>query len=332
LIRTAAPKGRNVMGCDEEYSVRRGGLTRREFLISTSAAAAGAGALTKVQGASAESGFRGTVCLFSKHLPSLDWATMARRAREIGFKGIDLTVRRGGHVLPERAAEDLPRAVSAIREEGLEVPMITTELVSVTDPAAHPILSAAGRLNIPYFKLGYYRYELFDVRKELEKAGAQFRELVAVAASYGVQAGYHNHAGYMGGPLWDVATFIERLDPRWAGYYFDVRHAVVEGGSAGWKIAFNLIAARVKMVAMKDFFWENTSAGWRPTNCPLGEGMVDWKTYFSMLAGADFQGPVSLHLEYPIPARDESELEQKTVEAASRDLKFLQEGLAAAYA
>src|SRR5439155_8991192 len=34
---------------------------------------------------------------------------------------------------PQRAAEDLPRAVAAIRGEGLDVPMITTELVSSRD-------------------------------------------------------------------------------------------------------------------------------------------------------------------------------------------------------
>jgi L-ribulose-5-phosphate 3-epimerase len=307
----------------------RGSLTRREFLVSTSAAAAGT--LPILQAASSAPGFRGAICLFSKHLPSLDWSRLAQRARDAGFAGIDLTVRRGGHVLPERAAEDLPGAVAAIREGGLEVPMITTELVSVTDPAAHPILSTAGRLGIPYLKTGYYRYEFVDVRKELERAGAQFRELAAVAGSYGVQAGYHNHAGYIGGPLWDVATFIERLDPQWAGYYFDIRHAVAEGGSAGWKIAFNLIAPRVKMVAVKDFFWDNSSGRWRDTNCPLGEGMVDWKSYFAMLAGADFQGPVSLHLEYPIAGNSEDELVENTLQAARRDLRFLREGLNTAY-
>ena len=45
--------------------------------------------------------------------------------------------------MPERAAEDLPKAVAAIRAEGLEVPMITTALVAADDPTAVPILSTA---------------------------------------------------------------------------------------------------------------------------------------------------------------------------------------------
>ena len=51
---------------------------------------------------------------------------------------------------PQRAAEDLPRAVAAIRAEGLEVPMITTELVSSDDSTAVPILTTAAKLSIPF--------------------------------------------------------------------------------------------------------------------------------------------------------------------------------------
>jgi L-ribulose-5-phosphate 3-epimerase len=80
----------------------------------------------------------------------MGWRRLAQNARQAGFAGIDLTVRKGGHVLPEKAAEDLPSAVSSIREEGVEVPMITTELVSAADPTARAILSTAGKLSIPF--------------------------------------------------------------------------------------------------------------------------------------------------------------------------------------
>ena len=75
--------------------------------------------------------------------PDMDWRRLARSAKRLGFDGLDLTVRKGGHVLPERAAEDLPRAVATAREEGLDVPMITTALTSADDPTARAILSTA---------------------------------------------------------------------------------------------------------------------------------------------------------------------------------------------
>ena len=152
----------------------REGFSRRRFLqVSSAAALAGAGIVSgSARPRSYVPGpFRGTLCLFSKSVPQLNWQELARSSKRAGFGGIDLTVRRDGHVMPERAAEDLPKAVAAIRAEGLEVPMITTELLDGDDPTAVPIMSTASRLSIPYMKPGYYHYKFVDVRKEVEEAG-----------------------------------------------------------------------------------------------------------------------------------------------------------------
>ena len=69
------------------------------------------------------------LCIFSKHLANLDYEQLGKTTRELGFDGVDLTVRAKGHVLPERATEDLPRAVETVRAHGVAVPMITTELL-----------------------------------------------------------------------------------------------------------------------------------------------------------------------------------------------------------
>lgn len=301
--------------------------TRRDFIKSASAFAA-ASALPNT---TEPNGFKGVICLFSKHLPTMDWARMAQAVKKLGFGGVDLTVRPGGHVLPERAAEDLPKAVAAIRGEGLSVPMITTALTSAGDPTARPILSTAGKLSIPFFKPGYYRYSFVDVRAELREAMNDFRALTELSKQSGVQCGFHNHENYIGAQLWDVAQTIDQLDPKWVGYYFDIRHAVAEGGGAGWKIALNLAAPRIKMIAVKDSYWEKASRGWRQVNCPLGEGMVDWKAYFKTLRQADFHGPISLHLEYEIPGATKAAQEENTLAAAQRDFEFLKARAQEAY-
>jgi sugar phosphate isomerase/epimerase len=314
-----------------------GTLTRRRFL---GAAALGtAGALASRSRASQRrshaggtaSGFRGTLCFFSKHLPAMDARPLARALRSLGFGGVDLTVRRGGHIAPERAATDLPPFADAVRAEGLALPMITTELLSASDTTARAILETAGRLEIPFFKPGYYRYAFVDVRKELEEAGVLLRGLAELAARCRVQLGYHNHAGYIGGPVWDAVRIVEGLDPRWAGYYFDVRHALVEGGDAGWRVALELVAPRLKMVAIKDFYWEKSGGRWRQHNCPLGEGMVEWKPFCAALAKASFHGPASLHLEYDVSGATPAARQENTLAAAARDLEFLKARLAEAY-
>ncbi len=309
-------------------------LNRRDFLRTTTIAACAATVPSRTNasgGAALTGGFKGKVCFFSKPLPEMDWRRLAQSAKRLGFDGIDLTVRPGGHVAPERAEEDLPKAVAAIREEGLDVPMITTALVSASDPAARPLLSTASKLSISYFKPGYYLYYLADVREELQKAAADFRGLATLAKEVGIQVGYHNHEEYVGAPVWDMASVIEPLDPKWVGYYFDVRHATAEGGVGGWKIATNLVLRRLKMVAVKDFYWIKTPKGWRDENCALGEGMVDWKYYFRTLAQAGFHGPISLHLEYDVPGSTEAAWEEHLLAAVKHDLDFLKARINEAY-
>jgi len=267
------------------------------------------------------------VCLFSKPLQTMPWPRLAQAVKQIGFTGIDLTVRPGGHVLPERVTEDLPAALEALRKEGLDLPMITTELLSLRDPAAETTLAAAGRLGIPYCKPGYYKYKFVNVRAELHEVAADFQGLATLAQSKQVRMGFHNHTGNVGGPVWDIAEILAGLDPKWAGYYFDPGHAVAEGGGAGWKVVLNRIAPHIFMTSIKDFVWERSNQGWREHWVPLGEGMVDWKYYFSELRRTQFHGPISLHIEYNPGGATPSAKEDNLLAAAQRDLQFLWKAL-----
>ena len=263
-------------------------------------------------------------CLFSKHLPELNWRDLGRAVKDAGFDGVDLTVRPAGHVLPERAADDLPRAIEALTTQGVKVPMITTDLTSASVPFARPLLQAAARSGVKFFKTGYWRYSSSpDVRAQVADTGKALEGLAALARECGIEMGFHNHQAYIGAALWDIAPFIDRLDARWAGYYFDPRHAVAEGGGGAWKAATHLVAPRLKMVAVKDCRWVKSPKGWEIENCPLGEGQVDWTFVGKVLTDARFAGPISVHLEYEIPAGTKN-----TLEAARRDLAYARRFLA----
>ena len=95
-------------------------------------------------------------------------------------------------------------------------------------------------------------------------------------ASAASRLGFHNHAAYIGAALGTSRRSSIASTPRWAGYYFDPRHAVAEGGGGAWKAATHLVAPRLKMVAVKDCRWVKSAKGWEIENCPLGEGQVDW--------------------------------------------------------
>jgi L-ribulose-5-phosphate 3-epimerase len=299
-------------------------LTRRQF--STSILAAGLApmlARAESQGLAAGgvtvAGPQSPILLFSKHLPDLAWGDLGAAVRKAGFDGVDLTVRPAGHVLPERVAEDLPKAVAAIRDAGSMVGMLTTGLTQ-PDATARAVMKAARAVDVPRLKAGYYRYKFADVKRELAEATTSFRGLVTIAAEADVLFAYHNHSGYVGAPIWDALKMIEGLPATATGLYFDVRHATVEGGEAGWRVAVQMAAPHLRMLAMKDFYWEKARDGkWRVVDCPIGEGMVDWKTYGAELQAAKFSGPISLHVEYEPGGRTPVEKRDRMLEAMVRD-------------
>ena len=290
-------------------------LSRREFTIGAAAA---------LQASAQPPKTIPTICLFSKHLPKIHYSELGGVLKDLGFAGCDLTVRPGGHVEPALAAADLYRAIESIRAEGVQVPMITTALVTAADPTARPVVAIAGRMKVPYFKMGYWPYRPADnIEARIAEVRRDVAGLVALARAYGMTAGFHNHSGsYVGEAVWDTRAIIGDMDTNWIGYYFDPCHATAEGGEAGWNIAMRLALPRLKMVALKDFYWAKENGKWTMRMCPIGEGMVDWPRVFSLLAAAHFTGPLSLHLEY------ESQDERASI---ARDLAFVKKQVAAAY-
>jgi len=287
-------------------------MTRREFAASAASVLAVAPAA------------KPSLCIFSKHMAQFDWDGLGKTAKQMGFDGVDLTARPKGHVLPERVAEDLPKAVEAIRAHGLSVPMITTDLTSAMQPAARPTLATAGKLRIPCYKVGYWRYRAgVPILETLATCKDLATGLIALGKECGIVTGIHNHSGdYVGSAVWDIREILSGAGPRWAGYYFDAGHAFVEGGLHGWQISLELALTRLKMAAIKDFFWEKKDGKWRVRWCPLGQGMVNWPAVFAAFAKSGYSGPLSLHVEYE--THDE-------LAAIASDLAFMKKQVAQAY-
>ena len=76
------------------------------------------------------------IFVFSKMFQWIeDYNQLAETIAGIGFDGLDLTVRPGGHVLPERVEEDLPKAVAAFKKHKLEIPLMVTGILEADNQA-----------------------------------------------------------------------------------------------------------------------------------------------------------------------------------------------------
>jgi len=239
--------------------------------------------------------------LFSKHLQFLGYDEMAEACVEAGLDGIDLTVRPGGHVLPENVERDLPLAVRAIRKAGLELTMMTTRISNPDDPDTKKILKVASELGIRYYRMGYYNYDKeLGLVKSLKAIRDKMSRLAIMNEKFGLHGAYQNHSGIrFGAPLWDLWQAIHDQNPKWIGCQYDIRHAIVEGAQS-WPLGMELLKDHIKCMAIKDFHWILQNDKWRIKNVAMGEGMVDFREYFKMVMAYHIAGPISLHIEYPL--------------------------------
>lgn len=241
------------------------------------------------------------ISIFSKNLHWLNYADMAHFAADIGFDGIDLTVRPDGHVIPERVKEDLPKAVKAVERAGLKVYTITTGISDPDNRQTVDILQTAGALGIQNYRTGWFPYNpAMDIPKNLEAFKKQFAGLARLNEQAGIRGGYQNHAGVsLGAAVWDLWLALKDVNSEWMGCQYDIRHATVEA-SGSWATGLDLIQKQINTLVIKDFHWELAGNRWQVKNVPLGKGMVDFKQYFSLVKKYNISCPISLHYEYPL--------------------------------
>jgi L-ribulose-5-phosphate 3-epimerase len=274
---------------------------------------------------------RPRVCLFSKPLQNRDVDGLADVLGELGLDAVDLTCRPAGHVLPERVADDLPRAHERLVQAGIDIAMLTTAITDAGQGHAEDIVRTAAALGIRHAKLGYYPYrDMRAIGPTLADTKARLKDIAALFAQHGVQAGFHNHSGgNVGSAMWDLAQLLDELPPS-IGSYFDLGHATVEGGNSGWRIGLNRLLPRIVMLAVKDAGWERAGDRWRPRWGPLSQGAVRWKEAFADLKQAGFAGPISLHVEYGQHGPPGSDADRALLTHIRRDLAFLRDQLQAA--
>lgn len=306
-------------------------ISRRDF-VKQSALYSGAFALfpsfQKASRIIPESEQELSLHVFSKHLQFLDYKDMANAAADLGFDGVDLTVRRRGHVLPERVEDDLPKAVEAVKQAGLLADMMASDVNNAFDPLHRRVLRAAAKQGIKWYRLGYVNFDDQPIPERLAELNVQMKELARFNRMLGITGAYQNHAGSrVGAAIWDIWHLLEDLEPDELGCQYDIRHAVVEGGTS-WKTGLKLIRPKINCIVLKDFIWKKVDNSWKLVNVPLGEGMVDFDAYFKMLKAFELDVPVSIHFEYDLGGAEHGDREinasqRKAVfEAMKRDVQF----------
>ena len=302
-----------------------------EHTVSRRAVLAAGGALLAQNLRADEPKTKLKIAVFSKHLPFLQGDELTAKVAELGYDGLDLTVRAKGHVEPERVKQDLPPLVASIRKHGLEAPLVTTDIVDADTPYAADILATLAELGIRRYRWmppGALKYDAarpYDA--QLAELKPRIAKLAALNEKHKLCAMWHTHSGvqYVGQPIWDLHILMRDFDPRYIAVNYDIGHATIEGGIGGWGNSFHVTAPRVAGIAVKDFYWRKGAKGtWDRVWCPLGEGMVHLAEFLKMVKAGGFDGPVQQHLEYPLKTPE------ATYAAMTHDLRVLRSAMAQA--
>jgi len=259
------------------------------------------------------------ICCFAKPLQHLSFDEMADKVAEMGFQGIEATIRKEGQIEPQDVAEKLPLLVETLAKRGLEVTMMATDVLTPDQPHTELVLRTAADLGIKRYRMGYYRYSLDQpIMAQLDRLKPKFQALAALNRQLGIQALYQNHAGhlFLGGPVWDLQYLLSEIAPAEVAVAFDIRHAAIEGGQS-WPIEFKLVQPHLGAVFVKDFEWIDRR---KIKNVPLGDGRVD-PEFFQQLKKTSFTGPISLHMEY-FDHRD-PKLTDQSLAAIANDMRVL---------
>ena len=275
-------------------------LDRRKLIAGTAASTAALLSAKQLSGTELKTPASNyMLCAFVKFIQKLPYQQLAETVADLGFDGIEATVREGGQVLPERVQDDLPKLVEALREHNLEIGVMASSVHHLDQPDTEKVLRTASQLGIKRYRMKYFRYDLNrPVIQQINQIRAQVKDLVALNRELGLQGIYQNHAGanVFGCTIWDLHQMVKDFAVKDLAIAFDIRHATVEGGLA-WPVHFNLAQPHLGSVFLKDFIWEKHASKWRIKNVPLGSGQVD-PAFAQQLRQSGFQGPISIHVEY----------------------------------
>lgn len=277
--------------------------SRRNFIRTTSAATAGVVLSPHIlTGNQDQKKQQNPISVFTKCLQFLDYELLGETLANVGFLNAELSVRKGGHVLPENVKSDLPKAIKSLQKSGISVPLMVTDITGTESPETELVIRTASDLGIRYYRMGYLKYDpAISVIDNINVHRKALDKLEKINRKYGITGCYQNHSGTnIGGPVWDLYMLMNGFDPEFTTVQYDIRHAVCEGG-VSWPLGMQLLSPWIKTTAIKDFYWNKEENGkWKITNVPLGKGMVDFDAYIEEYKKLGISGPVTIHYEYDL--------------------------------
>ncbi|HPX86062.1 MAG TPA: sugar phosphate isomerase/epimerase family protein [Candidatus Hydrogenedentes bacterium] len=258
-------------------------MSRRTFLHTASAAAAGAMLFSSTACASAQMPLAGRIKkaivynMFQSDAPVVE---KFRALKEAGFQGVEAQT---------KAPEDPAEMVAAARETGVEIHSLmhgsVDNIPSAVDRAkalgVNVILIVAGRVN-----------EQKSYQDNYTETQAVIREALPYAAANEVTLLVENvWNNFLLSPL-EMARYIDEFESPWIQSYFDVGNVVRFAWPEHW---IPVLGSRIKRVHVKEYSRDKqmNEGLWKGFDVEMGEGSIDWELVRKELLAIDYTGWVT---------------------------------------
>ena len=243
---------------------------------------------------------------FTKFWDDLSVRQLGERASELGYDGLDLAVRDGHAINSANVTQELPGALRAWRDLGVDCPMISSS-TDLTDPdaaAAVTLFEAAAAAGVPRIKVGYFKFNPGDSFEELwSLARRRLEGFERLSRRTGVQTLYHTHSGQcLGSNCAGMRHLLQDYDPvQLVGAYVDLGHLAINGEDV--QIGLAMLRDRLSAIGGKDarhFPDERPDRRARFADgfVLLGQGAAEWPEAIKLLKAWGFNGPITIHTEY----------------------------------
>jgi sugar phosphate isomerase/epimerase len=236
--------------------------------------------------------------VFVKPWKNLALPKLALHVQELGFNLIELPVRPGFPVEPDRIEQDLPEAVKTLADLGISIVNVTVAL-PLTDERLYAACAAGNiTMNRIMFKRtspSYWESEA-EARRQLDAA-------LPLCERYGVKLGVQHHYGGSV-PLNSMGLYhlVKDYDPRWVGAIWDPAHNALQGEDA--LTGLEMVQSHLCMVNLKNAYWRRTSqpdgneTQWAAYFCAGPHGRISWADVAAGVKRVGYSGPLTFSAEY----------------------------------
>lgn len=245
--------------------------------------------------------------LFPKFFQCCDADRLAETARDCGFDAVDLVVRDGYWVTPERFAEEAPAFVKALARHNMKVEFATTgfspEMLAQDDTP----LRVMSDIGIRGFRMSYFSYDdnepLFT---QMDKARDSMRRMAEICAKHSIKAVYQIHHGdrMLIHHAYAALSLVDGLPAEYVGIMLDPGNQFHEGID-NWKRAITTLGSYLAGMGMKDAQYVSApddkaspSKGWSKIWAPCQEGVTNWHVIAKALYEVKFQGVLNFQPFY----------------------------------